>query len=47
MIKLLTIGLLLYVLYRLVVPSKPLKSPERDHLTKSDEVIDIDYEELD
>jgi hypothetical protein len=49
MFKIVSIGILVYILYRLVFPAKALRSAEKDNLTGNtqDEVIDIDYEELD
>ena len=49
MFKILSIGVLLYILYKLVFPPTGLKQPKRDNLNKSNEqdTIDIDYEEVD
>ena len=48
MFKLLSIGILIYVLYKLVFPAKGINPPDRDSLkNQEDETIDIDYEEVD
>ena len=48
MFKILTIGVLLYILYKLIFPPKGIGSPGRDSINESDEeTIDIDYEEID
>ena len=47
MIKIFTIGILVYILYKLVFPSKGIKAPGRDHIKDpGEETIDIDYEEV-
>lgn len=48
MFKFLTIVVLLYVMYKLVFPTKAISSGHMDHLKdQHDETIDIDYEEVD
>ena len=51
MIKIVTISILVYLLYRLVfVPSKNIGgSPQKEQINQSanDDIIDIEYEEMD
>ena len=48
MFKIFSIGVLLYLLYKLVFPPKSIAPGADQHvMDKQDEVIDIDYEELD
>lgn len=49
MFKLISIGVLLYVLYKLVFPNQGLNSPKSEQIKNGgdDETIDIDYEEVD
>jgi|GEM_PF-5333447 len=49
MFKLVSIGILVYVLYKLVFPNNAISGPDKENLsaTAEEEVIDIDYEELD
>lgn len=47
MFKIFTIGVLVYILYKLIFPAKGINSPGREHIKdKGEETIDIDYEEV-
>lgn len=49
MFKIISIGVLVYILYKLVFPAKGLKSPKAENIADrpENETIDIDYEEVD
>lgn len=48
MFKLLTIGVCLFLLYRMVFPSKSIgTSQSASEINQTGDVIDVDYEEVD